>query len=187
MHYNIIYGDMAQGSQVVSIAMAKANSNIPETESDDLYALLLIAAVEDAENYIESTILKRSVTIQLSEWPKVFELPIYPVQSIEQVQYVDADGVLQTVADGDYLLYEVDRANKLKFGWQSVPGLQGDNDFPITITCTAGYDNDKMPPGIQSAVLLRFSHKERFREDGALPTSYKRSFQAALRPYKRWG
>jgi hypothetical protein len=67
---------------------------------------------------------------------------------------------------------------------ESLPELEEGNMFQVTIKCVGGYDNDKMPKQIVSAVLLRFSHKELFRED--MPTSYERSFHAALRPLKRW-
>ena len=184
MDYNITYGDLIDSPEVVSLVLAKKNSEIEDSTNDAYYSLLLEASVQDAENYVGSTFLKRNVDVSLSEWPSDFTLPLFPVQSITNIEYKDVDGTTQTVNAADYELYSQLGANRIRFKWESTPDLEEGNVFPITIKCVAGYDNNKMPSAVKSAVLLRFSHKERFRED--VPTSYNRSFYAALRPFKRW-
>jgi len=186
MEYNVIYDDLEGTPEVVSLAVAKNNSNIADSFIDDdaLLQLILDAAIQEAENYIETPIQHRNMVIELSEWPGIFEMPLYPITGITGIVYKDVDGQDQTVSASDYFLYSMDGRNKIKFTWDSSPSLSGSEVFPIKINCRAGYATDDMPGPIKSAVLLRFSHRERFRED--VPTSYNRSFYAALRPYRLW-
>lgn len=171
---------------MVTLGDAKMNSNIETafTDDDDLLNIILDAAIEEAENYIESPIKHRNIDVQLTEWPLVFEMPVYPVTSITSITYKDSDGNSQTVNSSQYLLYEKDGRNKIKFNLDSEPALDDDEFFSITISCQAGYSTADMPAQVKNAVLMRFSHRERFRED--IPTSYNRMFHAALRPLKLW-
>lgn len=186
MDYNVVYGDLIGTPSVVTLGNAKMNSNIDTSFTDDdaLLNILLDAAIEEAEHYIESPIKNRDVTIQLSEWPLTFEVPVYPFANISTITYKDSAGATQTVDASDYVLYEIDRRHKIKFNLDTEPALNEDDFFPITITGQAGYTTADMPDQIKNAVLLRFSHRERFRED--VPTSYNRLFYAALRPFKLW-
>lgn len=186
MEYNITYGSLVGAPVVVTLDAAKRNSSIEiaHVDDDDLLNILLDASVEDAEKFIETPIKKRNIAIGLTEWPVRFEMPVYPVGSITDIVYKDVNGADQTVQSSDYVLYSIDGRNKVKFTWDVSPNLSSGHDFPITINCVSGYTTEEMPPSIKSAVLMRFSHKERFRED--VPTSYNRAFYAALRPFKLW-
>lgn len=185
MEYNITYGSKVGNPIVVTLAMAKRNSNIDfsELQNDELLQVLLDASVQDAENYMDTTILERNITITYTGWSTKWELPVYPVKTLTSITYLDANGDTQTVSPSDYMFFESNRCNKVRFTWDTAPELQ-EVDFPITVTLVAGYASEDVPASIKSAVLMRFSHKEAFRED--IPTSYNRSFQAALRPFKRW-
>ena len=184
MQYNIIYGTLINTTDVVTLAVAKMNSNIESDHENDLLEIMLDAAVSEVENYIDSPVRERNMSIQLNEWPDTFELPIYPVNSIVSVEYVDESGATQTVAVSDYTFYNTSTGSKIKFTWDSAPSLEEDNEFPITINCTAGWSQEDMPAEIKKAVLLRFSFNERYREE--MPTSVNRTFHNALRPLKRW-
>lgn len=186
MDYNITYGALVGTPVVATLDLAKRNSGIEISYvvDDDLLNVLLDASIQDAENFIETPIRERNITIGLSEWPVRFEMPVYPVNLITSIVYKDIDGADQTVSTSDYVLYSVDGRNKVKFTWDTWPEVSADHDFPISINCVSGYATADVPPSIKSAVLMRFSHKERFRED--VPTSYNRAFHAALRPFKLW-
>lgn len=186
MEYNVTYGDLVDDPVVVDLPAAKANSNIDTADQDTLLQILLEAAVDDAENYTGTSIRKRNVTIEFESWARIYDLPHYPLQSITSLSYLDSDGAEQTLQASDYKLYYKIGTQRLQIKLDTLPYVDGDADFPIKIEAVAGYDNDKMPGFVKSAVLLRFSHKEMFREDSAIPTSMDRSFQSALRPLKRW-
>lgn len=183
MEYNIKYGSVASGAAVVALAQAKINSNIEDSSQDVFLQLLLDASVDDAERYIDSPILEREMMISFSSWDHSIELPIGPIQSIDSLKYRDVNGVEQTVDPSDYR-HDTD-TGYLFILIDDFPDLEENNGLPIKLNCTAGYSNDEMPASIQSAVLMRFSHKELYRED--VPTSMDRAFYASLRNLKRWG
>lgn len=186
MEYNITFGALISSPVVVDLATAKANSNIDSSDQDALLNILLEASIDDAENHTGASIRKRSVTVEFDQWAKVYDIPHHPVQSITSVSYFDLDGVEQTLDAADYKLYNTNSGPRLQIGLTSLPALDPDTYFPVKVVMVAGFDNDKMPAYVKSAVLLRFSHKEYFREDSAIPTSLDRTFQSALRPLKRY-
>lgn len=187
MQYNITFGAVAAGSKVIDLATAKQNSNIEHSDTEDYLQILLDAAVEDAENYTGTSILKREVTMEFSAWAQAYVLPTYPIQTIDSVSYLDVDGVEQVVNISNYTFYNNAGLHKLLIKLDSFPDIYEIADFPIKIVATAGYDNDAaMPAAIKSAVMMRFSQKEKYREDMPIPTSQDRAFQAALRHLKRW-
>lgn len=178
--YDIEYGDPVTGAIVVDLAVAKQNSNIEHSETEAFLQLLLDAAVQEAEDYICNPLLKRKVYVKLSKWITPFLIPVYPVSTIDKVSYMDADGATQEMVTSDYKLKD----GQLIIALESLPELGANDLYPVTIELTAGYENNKMPKQAVGAVIMRFSHKELFRED--VPTSYNRAFHSALRPLKRW-
>ncbi len=184
MHYNITYGSIISTATVVSLELAKLNSKIIWDDEDTLLQLFLDASIQDAENYIDGPILKKTITIGLSEWVTNFEFPIFPISSVTSISYVDQDGETQTVDNADYLFYKQEKTSKIKFTADSFPELNAIADFPITLNVVGGYENEDVPSSIKNAVLLRFSHRHMFRED--VPTSLNRTFYSALRPYRRY-
>jgi uncharacterized phiE125 gp8 family phage protein len=178
--YDIVFKDVVDGSTVIDLATAKMNSKIADSAEDTLLQILLDASVQEAEDYISNPILKRDLDIRLTGWVSPFTIPVFPVQSVVELTYYDQGGQEQILEASNYRV----NGDQLIIKMESLPELEEGNMFPVTIKCVGGYDNDKMPKQIVSAVLLRFSHKELFRED--MPTSYERSFHAALRPLKRW-
>lgn len=170
---------------VVSLALAKANANIFYTDQDDLLTLFLQASIEDAEEYTGTKIQERTAYIMVSEWAQFIDLPVAPLTTITSIVYKDEDGTEQTLTAGDD--YETVRDGYgLYFKQPEFPVLQANVDFPITITGKVGYTEATVPTTIQSAILLKFGHRELYRED-APKTGNDRSFFAALRPFKIWG
>lgn len=170
---------------VVSLEMAKANSNIQYTDQDDLLNLYLEASIEDAEQYTGIVIQQRSTVIQLSGWAQFVDLPVKPLTTVTSIAYVDEDGNEQTLtANDDFEI--LGNGETIYFKVAGFPVLQADNDYPITVTGSVGYTDATVPRAIRHAILLRFSHKELYRED-APKTGADRSFLAALRPFKVWG
>lgn len=186
MEYNITFGALIGSGEVVDLATAKQNSNIEHSDTESYLQILLDAAVEDAENYTGTSILNRNVTMEFSCWEQKYRLPLFPIVSITSVSYFDSEGAEQTLNVADYRLYKNKGNYKLLIKLDSFPDLDEDLDFPVKVVAVAGYADANMPAFVKSAVLLRFSHKEMYREDTPIPTSMDRAFQSALRPLKRW-
>jgi len=187
--YNINLGSVKAGAMVVDLATAKINSNIEfdEAANDAFLQILLDAAVQDAEGYTGTIILERETAqIEFSNWDDIGYLPVSPINAIGSVKYFDEAGAEQTVDANDYKLLKGSpgQLDKLVFLWDGAPNLSADKILPITITFSAGFSNSEMPAKIKSAIMLRFSHKELYREE--MPTSVNRTFYSSLREFKRW-
>jgi uncharacterized phiE125 gp8 family phage protein len=186
--YNITLSTPKPGSQVVDLDMAKLNSEIEHDLRDGLLNVLLDAAVRDAEQYTGLSILEReNCVIEINRWPDDYymEIPFGPIREIKSITYFDSDGAEQTLDAANYQVLQKwgDTTRKyLKFTFSNEPALDSDKYFPITINVDAGFENTEMPAEIKSAVLMRFSHKELYRE--GVPETKSRMFNAVLRPYK---
>lgn len=168
---------------VVSLPLAKQNANIERTDQDDYLTLLLLASIEDAEQYTGTVIQGRTATVQLKEFSQFVYLPKAPITEVVSVVYKDKGGNEVTVNVSDY--ETIRDGYGLHFKQTEFPELETDNPYPITITGTMGYTSETVPKSVQSAILLKFAHKELYRED-APKVGVDRSFNAALRPYKMW-
>lgn len=183
MDYHIKYGStVEQDPKVVTLALAKANSNISLSDQDDLLNLLLDASVDDAERYIDSPLLEREIEMSISGWSNRIFLPISPIQSFTGIKYRDVDGIEQNLNPSDFRFDGVTK--HIMFLLDTFPDVEKGNPFPIVLDFVAGYKEAEMPTAAKHAVLMRFSHKELYRED--VPTSLNRAFYAALRPLRRW-
>lgn len=185
MAYNIILGTKS-GGDIVNLSTAKAHSKISWSDEDGLLAVYLEAAQADAENYVDGPIRQRSIEIRFSEWMTIYTLLTTNVISVSAVKYLDPQGAEQTLQADDYSLLNTPSGHKLQMNLEDFPDLlDTDQDpFPVRLELEAGWPDAEIPGSIQAAVLLRFSHLYQFRED--MPTSVDRSFQALLRPFKRY-
>jgi len=180
-------GALIAGDDLIALPLAKKNSNIEHDEHDDLLQIYLDAAIEDAENYTGIKIKKREITIDFKDWATVIPITVNPLTVITEISYKDKNGDKQVIAETDYQV----AANNfgfeqtLVFSLNSFPVLESENRFPITLVGEVGYTSDDLPTAIKSAILLKFSNKEFYREE--MPRNgVDTSFKAALRPYRKW-
>ncbi len=188
--YNIDLGN-PEITPIITLDIAKKNSSIEHAANDDLLQILLDAAIEDAEAYTGISIFERkTVVVTYDSWAEICEdLPVVPVKAITSIKYWDESGVEITVDAGKYRLVNAGSPidQFISFDWPSLeitPSLDPDKVFPITLAVETGFVAAAIPKKIVSAILMRFSHKELYRED--MPTSVNRTFEAALRHYKKW-
>src|SRR5699024_5276100 len=92
-------------------------------------------------------------------FPDVIELPKPPCIAVDSIEYVDGNGVLQTL---DASKYEVDKESepariKPIGGWPYVNGYNA-----VIVTFGAGYSGDsialELPKQIKQAILLMTKH-----------------------------
>jgi uncharacterized phiE125 gp8 family phage protein len=174
---------VSYSTPVVTLVLAKANANIQYADQDDLLTLFLHASIEAAEQYTGTIIQERNATIQLKSFSEFVYLPNAPLTQIASVVYKNLEGESITLSAAEY--ETVREGYGLRFKQTEFPELEKDNAYPITIIGAMGYTSASVPINIKSAILLKFAHKELFREDTPR-TGSDRSFYAALRPYKIW-
>jgi len=98
------------GSPAVEpITLADALVHLRETadggENDAYITGLIVVARMACEDRTERSLISTTWLVKLDEFPEVIELIRCPVIAVQSVQYLDADGVLQTLSD---TLYTVD-------------------------------------------------------------------------------
>lgn len=101
-------------SYPVTVAEAKAHMNIASafTADDTLIQGFIASAVEQAQNMTRRQMVEATWELVIDEFPSVtranpyahIELPNPPLLAVESVKYMDAEGVEQTLASGDYVV-----------------------------------------------------------------------------------
>lgn len=146
-------------SEPVTLADVKAQLNITDTVQDAIITRRIGEAREWIEEYLGRALLPSSWRIVLDAFDDQIELDMPPIISITSVQYIDVDGVTQTLAASDYVL-----DNASEPGWL-LPAY--DTDWPdtldtinaVTIEYQAGYASAPAIPGyIKEALMLLVGH-----------------------------
>ena len=83
-----------------------------DTDHDAVVDMLIKAMREDAENITGRSFISRQLRLNVDSWPwdtcygvKIV-LPYPPLISVDSFQYVDVDGVLQTLATDQYVVHD---------------------------------------------------------------------------------
>lgn len=184
----------------ITLAELKAQVRYDSSDEDALLQGAIAAARAKAENYTGTVIMRRTLEQTLDEFPAAeflvertaawntgcnAECPIV----IESIQYVDPDGVTQTLSPSDYTL-----DTSVWPGWV-LPGV--DAEWPdtepsanaVTVTLTIGYaDEADVPFDIRAWMLLTaaflWTHREAFDLTGKMIDIPSRFVDSLLDPYR---
>lgn len=168
----------------VTLAEAKLACAIDTdlTEHDSLLSTLLIpAAREQCEHLLGRALINQVLDCTLDAFPAAgIELPRLPVQGIVAVDYLDADGVQQTVPDTDYVLdvaSDVEAWVRPVTAWPQA--LCSTNAVRVRYTAGYGATGTAVPANIRWWILQRVATLYRYREAiqagtsiAALPRAY---------------
>lgn len=169
----ITYKKPVEGSEIVTLEMAKDNSRIEFDDENTLLQLFVDAATAEIENYIGAPVLEREVEIIESTWTRSVVIPFD--SEIVSVEWLDKADNATAIPAADYDHF----ANELTIG------IDKPSDFHrLKVVVKAGYANDAIPADIQRAALMIFSYHESYREN--MPVKLNTSAQALLRPYKMY-
>lgn len=150
----------------VTLPEAKQQCNVDIDEDDDLLNRLISAAVDKVEIQTKRALATQTWEWRLDRFPKWFDVPMPPLQSVTSITYIDTDGNEQTL---DSSLYTVDNysvpARITPAYNESWPDTRGHiND--VTVTFVAGYESPtKIPEAIKQAILLLVADMYENRED----------------------
>lgn len=138
----------------VSLDEAKRHLRLAlsDTTQDPELELLIIAAAERLERDINRQIISATYELTTCEFGDYILIPVRPVTSISSVQYLDTDGVSQTLTD--YRFDEGRQAIVPNVG-ETFPSTVTDSSA-VTVSFVAGYgsDADCLPRLIKAAILL---------------------------------
>ena len=143
-------------NEVLELAEAKDFMRILEIDDDSQITAMILSAREYAENYTNRQFITATYELYSDCFIQDMQLPKSPIQSITSVEYMDEDGVYQTLSTDDYYIYGENGVSKIYF--EDMP-THKDRKNAIKITFVAGYgDNSSyVPSGIKSYLLVMTS------------------------------
>lgn len=163
----------------VTLAEAKTHLVIDtDVTADDTYVTALIqVAREYAENYTRRAFVQRTLELTLpyfSGYQAEICLPQPPLQSVTHIKYLDADGVLTTIAAADYQVDTYRHPGRVKPAYLDSWPVVTRGDFnAVQIRYIAGYDlgagsptdyTSNIPKALKQWMLLRVGSMYRDRE-----------------------
>lgn len=187
----------------VSLAEAKAHLRVDHAEEDGLIGTLVRAAREHVETYLRRSLVTQRWELVLdafeapavSFWPAYprgpsIALPRPPIISVEEVVYLDADGVEQSIAPAGFRFYPSTEPTLL----EPSPGAEWptplDGREVARVRYTAGYgDALAVPAWAKSAMLLLVGHLYQHREaatSGVMITETPLGVRALLAPHRAY-
>jgi uncharacterized phiE125 gp8 family phage protein len=148
--------------EIITLATMRKQLELEEdfTEDDALISSYIAAAINQAENYINSEILEKKFTITSVSFDGVLNFKRQKLQSIESIAYKDAAGVSQTITANNYSIQTVDSfENTIVFNEDFVfPILKKYDQSAVTLKIVVGYPIGKVPKVILQAIILTVSH-----------------------------
>jgi uncharacterized phiE125 gp8 family phage protein len=186
---------LVDGPDVLPVLLedVKRHLRVDGDDEDDLIEIYLRAAVthlDGAEGWLGRAIVAQTWSQQFDAFARSISIDLSPISEIDSVTYLDADGVVQTVAESDYALINGSTASpELRFddGF-SFPATQ-DQRPVLTVTFVGGYGDDSAAPepikvGIMMMVADMYQSRESKVDNGLMVNPTVRML---LDPYRtRW-
>lgn len=156
----------------ISLSEAKAHLKVIGSEEDETILRLIRAVVDEvdgATGWLGRCLCPQVWTLKLDAFPRTggVRIPLAPVQTVDEVRYLDPDGVVQTWAGTDWEALPHLQETKLLLpaygkSWPSVrEGRMG-----VEVDFTAGYASpDHVPGDLFHGLLLVLGRWFENRED----------------------
>jgi uncharacterized phiE125 gp8 family phage protein len=154
-----------------------------DTTEDALIQSLIDAAILQLEHDTGRAFRDREETLILDRWCDPVVLPWWPVQSINSIQYYNADGNEQTLASYTLDTREVP-ARLLPYPNSDWPEVE---DRPQAITIKAQVGGTTLPESLKRAGLLLIGHLYANRESvviGTITSEVPMAYDALVQPYR---
>ena len=147
------------------------------TDDDDLLSALICSARRYCEAYTRRTLTLTTYKMIFDCFPSWFYLPRSQLYSVDQIQYYDADGTLQTLDSSVYIVGSgiSSPARVALAPDEEWPDTQSGRIEAVEVTFTTGIsDPDKVPQTILTAMKQLIAHWYENRESvviGATPAN----------------
>lgn len=175
------------GGTVLTLDEVKKHVEVEGTTAHDTQLTRLIAQATDfVEGPTGKLLALNSQTWEgrLDCFPSCIEIPIWPVISIDQIQYIDADGATQTLATSAWEADTYDNPATIRPVWGTTFPTTEKVYNAVTVTFTAGFS--AVPEDIKGALLLLIGHWFENREDsvvGTIVSDTPKGFDAIIEKY----
>jgi len=172
-------------AEPVSLEQAKLHLRLESGYTDE--DSTIEGAIADArawvENYTGQILVRRSVVEYLDGFSA--RLLAWPLATIDEVRYRDADDVEQVLDSDSYRVALGGRPARLAtIGQRSWPALAA-GPGAVRVEMTAGYAEGEVPRGMIRAMLLLISGYYEDRNTGGLADAVETAARAACGPASR--
>jgi uncharacterized phiE125 gp8 family phage protein len=180
----------APASEPVTVAEAKAHLRIDSDNEDTLIASLILTSRLHLETALGLALVTQSWRLLLDRWPltREVEIPLRPLQGIDTVRVLPAEGAPIVIDENDYLADTASTPPRLvRTGvvWRQ-PGKAA-NGIEIDFTAGFGPAAADVPAPLRQALLLLVAHWYENREPiavGAPETVVPGPVSDLLEPYR---
>ena len=155
----------------VSLAEAKAAARVDETYDDAFILDSIASARKRVETMVRRTLTETTYRLTLDAFPLSgypIELDQPPLLGVDSVQYVDTNGVLQTMAASAYEVDTDEEPGRVKpvYGSALWPTTRPYTFRAVRIQYRAGYGSaaSSIPPEAKRLLLLLVAHEYENRE-----------------------
>ena len=142
---------------------------------DSVLIGFLRAAMAAIEGRISKILITRDFELTLRAWedPVIQQLPVAPIQFINQVLLVETDGTTTPQADTTWR-FEPDSVRPRLVGRSSLPALPSGGHVQIRFVAGYGAAFTDIPADLRQAVLMLAAHYYEYRDatslaDGCMP------------------
>ncbi len=170
----------APALEPVTVAEAKAHLRVTGEAEDTLIASLILTSRLHIETALGLALITQSWRLLRDSWPegRHVDLPLRPLQGVEEVRVISAAGDPTIIAASQYLVDVASVPPRLVR--RSALPVPGQVACGIEIDFTAGYGDaaDDVPAPIRQALLLLVAHWHEHRDpieigspDAAIPAA----------------
>ncbi len=148
-------------AEPLTVSEAKAHLRVDGADEDTLIASLILTSRLHVETALGLALLTQSWRLTLDRWPceKDLELPLRPLQTIDAVRVLPAEGAAVVIAAANYIADAGSvppRLVRTGMIWPQ-PGKAA-NGIEIDFTVGYGATADLVPAPIRHALLLLVAH-----------------------------
>lgn len=175
-------------TEPVTLAEVKTRLRIDDATDDAGVNRLIAAATKHAESITRRAFVTQQWALTLDAFPcGSISLPLPPLQSVQEISYIDSDGATVVLASTEYLVDKNGLIGMIHRAYQKQWPTTRAQPMAVTIKFTAGYGAAAaVPSDLASALMLLVAHWDQNREPvvvGTIVSSVPLSVDSLLAPF----
>jgi len=175
-------------TEPVTLAEVKTRLRIDDATDDAGVTRLIASATKHAESITRRAFVTQSWALTLDAFPcGSISLPLPPLQSVEEISYIDSTGATVVLPTTEYLVDKNGMIGMIHRAYQKQWPTTRAQPMAVRIKFTAGYGAaGAVPSDLASAMMLLIAHWDQNREPvvvGTIVSSVPLSVESLLAPF----
>lgn len=175
-------------TEPVTLAEVKTRLRIDDATDDAGVTRLIASATKHAESITRRAFVTQSWALTLDAFPcGSISLPLPPLQSVEEISYIDSTGATVVLPSTEYLVDKNGMIGMIHRAYQKQWPATRAQPMAVRIEFTAGYGAaGAVPSDLASALMLLVAHWDQNREPvviGTIVSSVPLSVESLLAPF----